>query len=115
MRTPEFAAAWSEAQVVWEPQSPWLVSEEGGVSWKRVPSACEAVLSPSGLCQDCITLQSIRSRSCGPGVGQATGQTMDLQWSQRKTRGSPVVLPLGAQVQSPSSVRMLQVQSGYQA
>ena len=50
MRAHEFAAGWSEEQVAWEPQSRWLVSEEGGVSWKRCPQPVRPVLSPSGQC-----------------------------------------------------------------
>ena len=65
MRAHEFAAGWSEEQVAWEPQSRWLVSEEGGVSWKRCPQPVRPVLSPSGQCWDCTTLQSTKADPVG--------------------------------------------------
>lgn len=73
MRAPEFAAGWSEAQVAWEPQSLWPVSEEGGVSWKRVPSACEACAKSKWLVPGLHHTSVNKSRSCGPGVGQGQG------------------------------------------
>lgn len=83
MRAPEFAAGWSEAQVAWEPQSLWLVSEEGGVSWKRVPSTCEACTKSKWLVPGLRHTSINKSRSCGPGVGQATARP----WTYSGVRG----------------------------
>lgn len=82
---------------------------------EEVPSACEACAESKwlvpGLHHTSINQRQILWAWCGPSYSQ----TRDLQWSQRKTMGSPIVLPRGAQVQNPPSVTMLHVQSGYQA
>lgn len=88
MRTPGFAAAWSEAQVAWEPQSPQLVSKEGGVSWKRVPSACEACAKSkwlvSGLHHTSINQKQVLWAWCGPSYRPDHGPTVESEKDERE-------------------------------